>query len=107
MSMNFGLTDPATDTSQFPGRAGQLSGPIQMGNTGASNLVGGPVGSIYQPSSFFPRNQTAGKITMTPLPPASNFGAQKFPNRVWNTVANFGNALNIFRPKFTGTPGQE
>jgi hypothetical protein len=99
MSQNLGLTDPHTDPTQFPGRSGGVSTPAQMGNTGVPNLVHGPVGSIYQPTSFFPRDNAAGQISMSPVPPSSNFGSQSFPKRLWNSVANFGNALNIFRGK--------
>lgn len=93
MSQNF-----AADKDLRPAETGQVIAPQQYGNTGPANPVNRPVGSIYQPTAFFPRDNRAGFISLAAPPPASNFGSQYFPAPVWNTIARLGNALNIFKP---------
>lgn len=90
MSMQFGL-------QKDPMEAGYVVTPQSYGVQGQSNPIKSPIGSIYQPSSFFPLNSNLGKISMGPPPPSSNFGAQRFPGQLWNSVKNMGNTFNIFK----------
>lgn len=70
-------------------------------------LNGGPVGSIYQPTRYFPKDERAGIIAggNGPVPGPSNFQGQERPRTLWNTVANFGNPLAFL--KFNRPPSQE
>lgn len=60
----------------------------------------GGVGSVYQPTGFFPRTQTVPPTRQWGIPPASNFKAQEFPVKVYNRQAGgaFGNPLNVYAP---------
>lgn len=93
MSQNFGNKE----TGGAPDILGYVVSPNQQGNTGPGNPVQSPVGSVLQPTSYFPVNNNNGKISQGPIPAASNFKSVSIPRRAWNTVANFGNTMNIFK----------
>ena len=56
----------------------------------------GPVGSVYQPTAYFPTNQNANVIAQSGVPPSSNFRGISFPPNMWNSNYNPGNPLAIY-----------
>ncbi len=75
--------------------------PISLHEAPTLERVGyprtGPVGSVYQPTAYFPTKEQ--RIPMTPLPPASNFKAQEFPVSIYDRqIGGFGNPLDVYAP---------
>lgn len=56
----------------------------------------GPIGSVYQPSSFLPTDQNSNVVAQGGVPPSSNFKGLRFPTTFWDNKWDPGNPLAAY-----------